>query len=82
MVRKGERELRASRDLEGDMKAPCRNCEERAPKCHSVCPKYKAFRESVERLREAQKNKGYEADCFRADAVVRLKKRHKGEHGR
>ena len=64
------------------MKAPCKNCEERVPKCHAVCPKYKAYREYIEQLREAQRNKGYEADCFRAAAVDRLKKRHKGEHGR
>ena len=55
---------------------------ERVPKCHSACPRYKEFRESLEQMRDAQRNKGYEADCLRAEAVARLKKRHKGEHGR
>ena len=65
-----------------NMKTPGKDCMERVPKCHSACPRYKEFRESLEQMRDAQRNKGYEADCLRAEAVARLKKRHKGEHGR
>ena len=33
--------------------APCLDCEERTAECHSVCPKYIAYRdENIERSRE------------------------------
>ena len=61
------------------MKAPCRNCEQRAPKCHSTCPQYKEYRESLTEIRK-EKNKYYQVDCLRAKSVTRLKRQHRKEH--
>ena len=60
------------------MKAPCKNCEARVPGCHSVCDKYKAFRDSFAQIRE-EKRKRYEADSFRAASVTKFKQRHGGD---
>ena len=61
------------------MKAPCKNCEDRAPKCHGTCEKYKAFRDSLVEIRKEQK-KFYDVDSLRAESVVRLKRQHRKEH--
>lgn len=61
------------------MTTPCKDCRERAPKCHATCPKYKAFRDSLEQIRKERK-KGYAADALRAESVVKIKKRIGKEH--
>ena len=61
------------------MKAPCKNCEERVPKCHSVCPKYKAYRDSLAQEKK-ERQKFYDVDSLRAESVVRLKRQHRKEH--
>lgn len=60
------------------MKAPCKNCEARAPGCHSVCGKYKELCGRFAQIRE-EKRKRYEADSFRAATVIKYKQRYGGD---
>lgn len=42
------------------MRAPCQNCEERALLCHTSCPRYLLWRETVDAARaERQKDRTY-----------------------
>lgn len=42
-------------------KCPCHNCPDRYVGCHSLCERYKAFREEIRKLNE-KINKVKEAD--------------------
>ena len=41
-----------------DMTNPCFKCEERTPKCHSECEKYKKFK--IDHAAEQKKKKDFE----------------------
>lgn len=32
--------------------SPCKDCAEKAPGCHGSCPKYKAWADELERIKE------------------------------
>lgn len=60
------------------MTAPCHNCPDRAPGCHSVCEKYRAYRAEMDaahekRVREAAVN---DAGAARGDKIRRDAHRH------
>lgn len=39
----------------GKVKAPCKDCEDREPGCHSKCEKYIEYSKDREALREARR---------------------------
>lgn len=40
------------------MNVPCQHCTERYVGCHSVCEKYKAYKEYIAKIRDAANPKG------------------------
>ena len=56
------------------MKNPCHNCTDRHRCCWSDCEKYKAFRTQIDSY-NADRNKGRDADGFRADYIKKSKQR-------
>ena len=38
------------------MICPCKGCEDRTIKCHSVCERYKAYREEIDRINSARRS--------------------------
>ena len=60
------------------MTAPCHHCPDRAPGCHSVCEKYRAYRAEMDaahekRVREAAVN---DEGAVRGDKIRRDVRRH------
>lgn len=61
---------------------PCmRECPDRILSCHSSCPKYKAFREQLERERKARVNEQLATD-IQMERIFRTKKRTSRESKR
>lgn len=55
------------------MKVPCEGCQERNEICHSVCEKYKEYKEAM-----AKKKRVYNpADQFKADMIMKQRRRKK-----
>ncbi len=50
------------------MKAPCKDCQDRAPHCHGGCQKYAAFKASKE-----AENARRRAECDSLDAIITSK---------
>lgn len=54
------------------MSAPCMNCKDRGQivlngksyNCHTLCPKYRAFREKLKELKEEESKEKYAAEYF------------------
>lgn len=55
------------------MNAPCKDCKDRAPGCHSRCEKYIAFTEEVKRRREAERA---DAELFASNPNRQARVRH------
>ena len=55
------------------MFAPCKNCSDRRPHCHSCCEKYIAFSKQCENVRE-RKYLENQADAVAVDYIMRIKK--------
>lgn len=56
------------------MKNPCHNCTDRHYCCWSDCEKYNAFRTQLDGY-NADRNKGREADNFRAAYIEKSKRK-------
>ncbi len=56
------------------MKAPCKDCENRHPSCHSHCEEYKAFRAEIDREREERRYDS-EIKAYNHDTRARLLKK-------
>ena len=41
------------------MKVPCKNCPDRTPLCHGICPQYKAYVAENNRVRKARASDPY-----------------------
>lgn len=39
------------------LKAPCRGCDKRSARCHSICEEYKAFYKANEKMQEEKLRK-------------------------
>ena len=55
------------------MNAPCKNCPDRRPHCHSCCDKYieyVKFREDVRKRKRLE----YDADAIAIETVLRIRK--------
>lgn len=61
------------------MNAPCKDCTDRAPRCHGRCPKYAAFKAAKE-AENARMREEYEAE----NTVIKSKLRmlYVSNHGR
>ena len=57
--------------------APCRDCPDRKPNCHSTCEKYLKFREEREKVYKARQDYNDSMD-FYIDSILR----HKNGGGR
>lgn len=60
------------------MKAPCLNCEDRHPCCHSKCEKYLAFKHEHDKLKaklDNEKRQLNEYYSMKEDKYRRLKRR-------
>ena len=55
------------------MFAPCKNCPDRRPHCHSCCEKYIAFSKQCENVRE-RKYLENQADAVAVDYINHIKK--------
>lgn len=61
--------------------SPCLNCERRYVGCHSNCEDYKAFREKVQKSKEAF-YEDYRAKDIYMDFVTQSKRKHLKSKGR
>lgn len=60
------------------MNAPCKDCDQRHPGCHSTCPKYQEFhKENTERLEANIKNRNIEYDYVFARRMQRINKKRR-----
>ena len=60
------------------MQAPCKDCPDRRPACHDSCPKFRAFREYWDGIREIRrKQEGAERCC--ADLQINFARRARAE---
>lgn len=53
----------------------CKGCEERHPNCHSDCERYKAFKEQIQKGKDAERLVKL-VDGVHAVAVERVKKKY------
>ena len=51
--------------------APCKNCPDRKPRCHTVCEKYIAFKEQARAEQKAKHNES-EIDSYETRRSKRL----------
>ena len=52
------------------MNTPCKDCTDRAPRCHGRCPKYAAFKVGKE-----EANARRRAECEATDTIITSKLR-------
>lgn len=57
------------------MDSPCKDCDERAVGCHSLCEQYKEFVEECERVRQKRRQDHAIEDCRRCYATSSVNKR-------
>lgn len=60
------------------MTAPCHHCPDRAPGCHSVCEKYRAYRAELDERNAAARRAAAvnDAGAARGDKIRRDAHRH------
>ena len=65
------------------MTAPCKDCSDRTLGCHSVCDKYKSWKDYIENIKKAM-NADAEVDGFLRMQTERRKAKHRrkrNQHG-
>lgn len=50
--------------------SPCYNCTERSEACHSVCERYKAYRNELEEAKKLKPDKSF--DRYQDDKILKL----------
>lgn len=62
------------------MSVPCKDCQDRAPRCHGRCPKYAAYKEAKEEENARRRRENAVVDAAITN-MLRLEKISK-HHGR
>lgn len=53
--------------------APCLNCCQRHPGCHSICDLYQEYRDMKQRIQDEVISAEFNYNCYLSDAIERMK---------